>query len=76
MSKYHFLRRYKDLAGRTPIQDLTAIRMDHARKLIQTTSLPLKKIACMSGLGNEYHLSRLFRRHLNTAPSQFRRTVY
>ena len=75
MSKFHFLRRYKDLAGRTPIQDLTAIRIDHARKLILTTNLPLKIIAPMSGLGNEYHLSRLFRKHLGLPPGQLRKTA-
>jgi AraC-like DNA-binding protein len=75
MSKYHFLRRYKALSGRTPIQDLTAIRIDHARKLILTTNLPLKTIAPMSGLGSEYHLSRLFRKHLGLPPGQLRKTA-
>lgn len=73
MSKFHFLRKYHELAGRTPIKDLTAIRIDHARTLIQITNLPLKTIAPMAGLGNEYHLSRLFRQHLGLPPSQLRK---
>jgi len=75
LSKYHFLRTYKHLTGRTPMQDVRMMRLQFARELILTTDLPLKTIAPRAGLTDEYHLSRLFRRCLNTSPGQFRRIV-
>ena len=73
MTKYHFLRRYRALTGKTPMEDVRAIRLDFARNLILTTDLPLKLIAVQAGLGDAYQLSRLFRKHLNLAPSALRR---
>lgn len=73
MSKYHFLRCYRKQAGRTPMDDVRAIRAEYARNLILTTNLPVKEIAVRSGLGNEYSLSRIFRRLYDTAPGQLRR---
>lgn len=74
MSKYHFLRTYKALAGRTPMEEVRAIRLERARELILSTSLPLKDIAPQSGLGNEYALSRLFRRRFGVAPGEMRKS--
>lgn len=74
LSKCHFLRTYKALAGRTPMEEVRAIRLERARELILGTSLPLKDIAPKSGLGNEYGLSRLFRRRFGVAPGEMRRS--
>ncbi len=73
LSKYHFLRRYKRAAGRTPMQDVRAIRIGYARDLLLSTGLPLKEVAPRAGLGDEYSLSRLFRRELGMSPGKFRR---
>ena len=73
MSKFHFVRRYKELTGRTPMQDLQHLRIQAARDLLLTTNLPLKEISPRTGLGDEYHLSRLFRTHFHTSPGTLRR---
>ena len=75
MSKFHFIRRYRHLTGRSPMEDVRMIRVGHARDLILTSNLPLKAVAPMSGLGDETSLYRLFRRHLNMTPGQLRRSV-
>lgn len=73
LSRFHFIRRYKIAAGRTPMEDVRAIRIDHARALLLGTALTLKEIAPLSGLGNEYSLSRAFRRSLGASPRSLRR---
>lgn len=73
LSKFHFVRRYRTLTGRTPMEDLRLIRLEAARDLLLTTNLPLKEIAPRCGLGDEFHLSRLFRRQLRTTAGQLRR---
>jgi len=72
MSKSHFARRFRAAAGCTPMRDLRLLRLEYAKNLILTTDLPLKAIAPLTGLGDEYHLSRLFRRHLGFTPGSLR----
>jgi len=71
-SKYYFLRTYKTLTGRTPMEEVRIIRANAARELILSTNLPLKDIASRTGLGNEYSLSRTFRRQFNMPPGAWR----
>jgi AraC-like DNA-binding protein len=73
LSRFHFVREYQKLTGRTPMADARFIRADFARELILTTNLPLKEIAPAAGLGNEYSLSRVFRRLFKMPPGEFRR---
>jgi transcriptional regulator GlxA family with amidase domain len=73
LSRYYFLRRYKRTTGRTPMQDVRAMRVDHARGLLLGTGLTLKEIAPLAGLGDEYSLSRAFRRAFGASPRTMRR---
>ena len=73
LSKFHFVRRYRRMTGRTPMADLRLIRLEAARDLLLTTTLPLKEIAPRCGLGDEYHLSRLFRQAFAITPGSLRR---
>jgi AraC-like DNA-binding protein/mannose-6-phosphate isomerase-like protein (cupin superfamily) len=73
LSKFHFLRLYRAATGHTPMRDVRAMRAHYARELIVGTHLPLKEIAPKAGLGDEYALSRVFRRQFGGTPGQYRR---
>ncbi len=75
LGKYYFLRRYKELTGTTPMQDLRRIRLESARSMLITTRMPLRLIAPMVGFADEYQLSHLFRKHFNTSPTEMRREL-
>jgi len=72
MSKFHFVRRFRRAAGRTPMEELRLVRLEAAKALVLTTPLPLKTVAARTGLGSEYHLSRLFRKHFGHPPGALR----
>ncbi len=74
-SKFHFVRLYRKRTGRTPMEELRAVRLRHARELLLTTDLPLKAIAPRCGLSDECALSRLFRKQFGASPSTFRARV-
>jgi len=75
-SKYHFIRKYRELSGRTPMEDLRMIRIEAARNVVMTTDLPLKAIATRVGLCNEYYLCRLAAKYLKTTLGSFRKLPY
>jgi AraC-like DNA-binding protein len=72
MSKFAFVRKFKRLCGRTPMEELRLSRLDRARTLLLTTNLPVKAIAPAVGIGDEYQLSKLFRRHFALSPRDLR----
>ena len=72
MSKFAFVRKFKRLSGRTPMEELRFSRLDQARTLLLTTNLPVKAIAPAVGIGDEYQLSKLFRSHFNLSPRDLR----
>ena len=72
LSKFHLVRRYRKLTGRTPMADARLLRLQTARDLLLTTALPLKEIAPRVGLGDVYRLCRLFRQHFQTTPGALR----
>lgn len=65
-------RRFTDEIGCTPGQWLTAVRLEHARRLLESTTMPVEQAARASGLGTATNL----RRHLTGAtgltPSAYR----
>ncbi len=72
LSRFHFVREFRRLAGRTPMADVRRLRLDQARDLLVSSSLPLKSIAQRCGLGDEHALCRLFRRHIGVSPGSLR----
>jgi transcriptional regulator GlxA family with amidase domain len=65
MSVRTFCRRFGEEVGMPPGQWLARQRVDHARRLLETTDLPVDQIAAQAGFGTAASL----RQHLTTAIS-------
>ncbi|MFI0366656.1 GlxA family transcriptional regulator [Actinomadura sp. 1N219] len=68
------IRRFHATTGTTPMAWLRGIRIDHARELLETTSLPVDQIAQRSGLGSPANLRHHFTRVVGVPPTTYRRT--
>jgi AraC-like DNA-binding protein len=69
----YFGRRYKQLTGRTPMQDVARLRIEFAVGILHTRpELPLKAVAYHVGMANSHVLSRALRRHLKMTSRQIR----
>ncbi len=73
LSRYHYIRRYRQQTGSTPMTEVRRLRLENARDLLVGTALPIKEIARRCGLGTVQSFSRLFARHQGQAPAAFRR---
>ncbi|MGI5204956.1 helix-turn-helix domain-containing protein [Spirillospora sp. CA-108201] len=67
------IRRFHAATGTTPMAWLRGIRIDRARELLETTSLPVDQIAERSGLGSPANLRHHFTRAVGVPPSAYRR---
>ncbi|GAA0317001.1 DJ-1/PfpI family protein [Streptomyces polychromogenes] len=73
LSERHFARVFKQETGTSPAAYVEAVRVELARRLLETTDCPLDQVAAGSGLGSAETLHRAFRRQLATTPAAYRR---
>lgn len=73
MSRSAFARDFKATLGVTPMEFVTRIRLNLARRLLASTVRPVEAIAAEVGFSSRSHFSRVFRDQYGTDPSTFRR---
>lgn len=73
LSRRTFIRRFRAETGTSAHAWLTAARIDRARELLETTTLPIDRIGYRVGLGNPANTRAVFRRHVGIGPQQYRR---
>jgi AraC family transcriptional regulator len=72
LSENHFARAFKMSLGLPPHAYVVQRRIMRAKTLILETDLPLSQVALESGMADQAHLSRLFRRFFGATPSACR----
>ncbi|MER6401311.1 AraC family transcriptional regulator [Kitasatospora sp. NPDC001603] len=72
LSRFHFLRLFKQTTGITPHQYLTDLRMETAKYWLRTRKDAVARIGQMCGFTTAAHFSRAFRKHTGVSPSQYR----
>lgn len=75
MSPRTFARRFREATGTTPHAWVLEQRLDRAEKLLQTTDLPIRKIAVEVGFSSDSALRERFVRRRGVSPRDYRRTV-
>lgn len=73
MSTRNFARTFKQEAAITPGDYVEMARVDAARRLLEETGHPLKRVASWSGFGDPATLRRAFGRRLGVSPGDYRR---
>ena len=72
ISKYHLCRLFRKHLGYSPNEYLIQIRIETAKKLLQSTSVPANKIAAMVGIADENYFYRLFKSRVGISAKEFR----
>lgn len=72
LSPFHFIRAFRSATGLTPHQYLRERRLDRARHLLSTTSMPVTEVCEAVGFTSLGSFSTLFRRATGQSPNAFR----
>jgi AraC family transcriptional regulator len=72
VSPHHFARMFKEATGVPPHRYITLQRIDHAKRLLTETDLPLVDVAAAVGFQTQGHFTSVFRKHAGVTPRTFR----
>jgi transcriptional regulator GlxA family with amidase domain len=72
MSTRMLIRRFRAATRDTPLSYLQRLRVERAKTLLATTSLPVETIMDRAGYGDISSFRNLFRTHTGLAPSAYR----
>ncbi|MCE5302774.1 MAG: helix-turn-helix transcriptional regulator [Planctomycetaceae bacterium] len=67
-------RRFRNVAGLSPKDFIMRARIEEACRRLREGNTSIGQIALDLGFYDQSAFTRLFRRHLGTTPSEFRRT--
>ena len=71
-SRWHFTRRFRELAGEPPHTFILAQKMRLALRLLQTTAAPVKEIAGSCGFEDTSYFCKVFKLHYGITPGGYR----
>ena len=67
-------RAFAAFCGQSPYDYILSRRVQRARRLIETTGLPLAEIAAAAGFASQSHMTSVFRRRLGITPGEVHRS--
>ena len=73
LASNYFHRVFSKKFGMTPLSYMIMRRMEYAQGLLGSVPMSIKEVARTCGYDNEFYFSRIFKKHLGTSPSEFRR---
>ena len=73
LSKFHFIKKYKELTGTTPINHFIHLKVERACHLLDVTTKSINEISFAVGYEDAYYFSRIFKKIMGISPSQYRR---
>jgi AraC-like DNA-binding protein len=75
LSRFHFLRAFRDATGVTPHQWLLRARLRDAARRLASTRAPVTQVALDSGFDDLSNFIRSFRVEFGVSPGRYRATA-
>lgn len=72
MSKFHFIRVFKEVTGTTPLEYRSRIRCEHAKELLTNSYLTVSEISETLGYSSPAYFSTVFKTAEGVTPKEYR----
>lgn len=68
-------RRFMQVLGRTPAEEIRRVHLERAKKLLLETDLPIPDVASGSGFGSPEYMTYVFRSEFQQTPLKYRKMI-
>ena len=75
LSRFHFIRKFKNETGITPHQYVVQSRIREVKKLL-TNGTPIADAAALAGFCDQSHLNRWFNRSIGITPQLYKKSCF
>jgi len=75
MSKFHFLRVFKEITGVSPVEYKNKVRIEHAKELLEDTNLGAGEIGASVGFSSSSYFCDAFKNKVGVSPVQYRKAL-
>lgn len=75
MSVSYFLKKFKEVTTKSPMQYILAIRISNAVSLLESTDYNVTEISTIIGYDNPLYFSRVFKKQKGVSPSDYRKQL-
>jgi AraC family transcriptional regulator len=72
---FSLIRKFQTEFNCPPHAYVMGQRLEHAKRMLVRSNVPLKVVAANCGFSDQSHMTRYFRRFLNLTPSEYRRSA-
>ena len=74
-SPNHFIKKFKEKTGHTPIKYLAIKRIEKAKKLLDTTNLSINEVMEKVGYDDASYFSKLFKKIVGYSPKNYKESI-
>lgn len=64
--------KFRRALGRTILSEIQRVRLDHAKRMLRETDLPIPSVAESSGYNSASYLTQVFRKEVGVSPAKYR----
>lgn len=64
--------KFRRATGRTILAEIQRIRLDHAKRMLRDTDIPIPQVASASGYNSASYLTQVFRKEVGITPAKYR----
>lgn len=75
LSPDYFTKMFKDSIGKTPIDYINGVRVNHSLRLLTMTDTPINEIAEQLGFSNPNYFHKIFKSYMSTSPLAYRKSA-
>lgn len=72
VSRATLYRRFEEVMGKSPQDEITRLRIDYVKRLLRETNLSLTEVSRNCGFSFSSHFTRYFKREVGMTPSAYR----
>lgn len=73
LSKFHFLRVFKNITGTSPVEYRNKLRIEHAKELLCDTTLSVNEISEKTGFSSAAYFCDAFKKKTGMSPARYRK---